>query len=142
MAGHWLMRASRKPNRRKRLEAPREPRARGARRKPRSRYCAAPLPHDACLASINPFASVDIPPDMPKDGIEGQGPGLKALEMPPLVQALQRSYADFIEIFPDSKSTAQFRSEAASLSQRYLRFKEAEPRYVAILDNHCALARH
>ena len=93
--------------------------------------------YDAAMQTLIDDGKFSLP-DMPKDGIEGQGPGLKALEMPPLVQALQRSYDDFIEIFPDSKSTAQFRYEAASLSQRYLRFKEAEPRYVAILDNHCA----
>lgn len=76
-------------------------------------------------------------PDMPKDGIEGQGPGIKPKALPPIIVALQRAYDDFIDIFPDSKSTAQFRYEAASLSQRYLRFGESEKRYIAILDNHC-----
>ena len=59
-------------------------------------------------------------------------------QLPPLVAAMQRAYDDFIEIFPDSKSTAQFRYEAASLSQRYIRFNDSEARYVAVLDNHCS----
>ncbi len=77
-------------------------------------------------------------PEMPKDGMEGQGPELKPQKLPPVVAALQRAYDDFIGIFPDSKSTAQFRYEAASLSQRYIRFNDSEARYVAILDNHCS----
>lgn len=74
-------------------------------------------------------------PKMPKDG--DPGPFAPPKEMPELISELQSSYDVFIALKPESKEAARIMYDAASMSQRYHHFDDAESRYVALIDKHC-----
>jgi tetratricopeptide (TPR) repeat protein len=74
-------------------------------------------------------------PKMPKDG--DPGPFAPPREMPELIRELQAAYDTYIAINPDHKEAARIMFDAASMSQRYHHFDDAEMRYVSVLDRFC-----
>lgn len=74
-------------------------------------------------------------PKMPEDG--DAGPFAPPKEMPDLIRELQASYDSFVEINPSDKEAGRIMYDAASISQRYHHFDDAEARYVNVIDQHC-----
>ncbi|MCA9658514.1 MAG: tetratricopeptide repeat protein [Myxococcales bacterium] len=75
-------------------------------------------------------------PDMPKKDQVGEGP-YEAKEIPALLVAQQEAYDRYVSLGPDPALTPSIKYKAAAISQRYFHFKEAERRFVRILDEHC-----
>jgi TolA-binding protein len=74
-------------------------------------------------------------PDLPKKG--QVAPPFEPRAIPPLLSALQEAYDRLVAIRPDISGAAVFKFKSAAISQRYLHFADAEPRFVRILDDHC-----
>jgi tetratricopeptide (TPR) repeat protein len=74
-------------------------------------------------------------PKMPEDG--DAGPFAPPKEMPDLIRELQASYDAYVGINPSDKEAARIMYDAASISQRYHHFDDAEARYIGVIDQHC-----
>jgi len=75
-------------------------------------------------------------PDMPKDGMEG--PFDTPKDVPEIEMALQESYDRFVALRPDSDQAGTMAYQAAEISQRYLRFDEAQARFERVIDDYCS----
>jgi tetratricopeptide (TPR) repeat protein len=75
-------------------------------------------------------------PDMPKDGMEG--PFDQPSEIPEIELALQESYDRFVALRPDGEDAGTMAYQAAEISQRYLRFDEAQARFERVIDDYCS----
>ncbi|MCR9165378.1 MAG: tetratricopeptide repeat protein [Nannocystaceae bacterium] len=75
-------------------------------------------------------------PDMPKDGMEG--PFDQPSEIPEIELALQEAYDRFVALRPDADEAGTMAYQAAEISQRYLRFDEAQARFERVIDDYCS----
>ncbi len=75
-------------------------------------------------------------PDMPKQGV-AKGP-FEPREIPELLLTLQAAYDRYVGVKPDSKEAGALMFKAASLSQRYYHFDDAETRLVQVVDTFCS----
>lgn len=75
-------------------------------------------------------------PDMPKDGMEG--PFDTPKDVPETELALQEAYDRFVALRPDSDQAGTMAYQAAEISQRYLRFDEAQARFERVIDDYCS----
>ena len=74
-------------------------------------------------------------PEMPKKD-QAVGP-FEPKEIPPEQLALQEAYDRYVGLRPDPELVASLKYKSAAISQRYFHFRDAESRFVAILDDHC-----
>ncbi len=75
-------------------------------------------------------------PDMPKDG--APGPFDTPKDVPEVELALQESYDRFVALRPDAEQAGTMAYQAAEISQRYLRFDEAQARFERVIDDYCS----
>lgn len=73
-------------------------------------------------------------PPMPKRDMNGPW---DPKDIPELVLALQEAYDRYVSYEPEATEAPRMMYDAASISQRYNRFEDAERRYVRVLEDHC-----